>query len=525
MNAVLDSVQMKKCDSYTSEHFGVPSVVLMERAALAVANVAMSAVCAPDTEPRNAVTSVRPVDGKKVLAVCGTGNNGADGLAAARILAERGFDVDFAIPFDNGKHSELFDVQLGILNNYGLKACCPEEFEEYDVILDAVFGIGLSRDLSPEMCEYIDRINKAKAVKIAVDIPSGLNADNGLPMGNAFEADITVTFGFKKLGQVVTSGTKYVGELVCEDIGITERSLECLEEVPASEMIFGDLVSNLPERPAQGNKGTFGKVLVFAGSEGMPGACILASKAAFKSGAGMVRIISCKENLTLVTEVLPEAMTIAAEDEAAVSEALGWCDVILMGPGIGKSKKSRRVMKLLLEKAGSKIVVIDADGLNILAEDEEISAILKGRGEGTTILTPHMGEFARLSGKSVKEIAACPARISKAYSRNMNAILVLKDAVTVVTCADEMVIINAGNNGMATAGSGDVLAGITAALCAFEPKAADDDKMFKAVCNAVYLHGYAGHICTESMPTDSVMAGDIASALPEAIGNVRALQH
>lgn len=528
MKIILNAEQMKECDSYTSEYFGIPSIVLMERAALSVCD-AMVAYCGLD-------------ESKRVLVLCGTGNNGADGLALARILNENGISAEYCVPVDGGKHSELFDKQREILEKYEIHEVPVSKdiakLKEYDIIVDALFGIGLSRDLSEEICACLELVNSADACRVAVDIASGISADTGAVMGAAFKADLTVTFGFAKLGQVIFPGKAYTGKLVVTKIGITQKALSDKDTFLMEEK---DWVCNYPIRPEFGNKGTFGKVLIFAGSLGMTGACIMSAKAAFRAGCGMVRILTCEENVPVIMNAIPEAMVTAfsykegklklgeevgnSSDEKAceIEKLISWADVILAGPGIGNSKESKLLLKTLIEVAGNKDMVIDADGLNIISENEELKESMAKR-DGFTVLTPHIGELARLVDKKPGEVKQQYIAEAKALANELSACIVAKDAVTAVTDGTEVMLISSGNSGMATAGSGDVLAGVIAANLAFAASGKSAGDKNWAVLNSVYLHGYAGSLCTESMPEDSLMAGDIIEALPSAIARVRKMQ-
>ncbi len=531
MRRILSASQMRKCDGYTSEYFGVEPVVLMERAALTT----FISVC----------NCGRMYEDSKTLIICGTGNNGADGLALARILFEGGYPADFCIPFDSGKRSGLFEKQLRILEKYGKSPISADKIkDEYDIVVDALFGIGLSRPLHDETVSFVEEINKLKGFHVAMDIPSGINADTGAVMGAAFEADLTVTYGFAKPGLVLYPGSGYAGELLIANIGITDRSLEALEEEKAAgtydsdSPIFvmekDDLVRNLPVRPDDGNKGTFGKILIFAGSKDISGAATLSALAALKAGAGMVKLVTDPVNAQILKTTVPEAMVTTiglhnyigdvgtedfpiGEDKENILKDIEWADVILAGPGIGTTRESKRILELLLENSGDKPVVIDADGLNIIADkaDGISDTLIKGR-RGFTVFTPHIGELSRLTGINTKALKEDPVGAARSYAADAKVCLVSKDAVTVVTEGREAILISSGNNGMATAGSGDVLAGIIAAFLG-----SCRGRAREAVLNAVYIHGMSGTACLESMSEDSVTAGDIIVSLQRVMKLVR----
>ena len=389
-----------------------------------------------------------------------------------------------------------------------------------------MFGIGLSRDLNEETAGFIEKINLLDGFHVAMDIPSGINADTGAVMGGAFKADLTVTYGFAKPGLVLYPGKDYSGEVLVANIGITENSLECLDDeingIPAYIMEQEDLLKFLPKRSDEGNKGTFGKVLIYAGSDEISGACVLASLAALKSGAGMVKVITGSENAEVLKNTVPEAMITCITDDIyeKLATDVDWADVILAGPGIGTADKSAQILEKLLEKAPDKPFVVDADGLNIMAADGAVAEIIKNRN-ALTVLTPHIGELSRLTGKSAKELKSNISEEAAVFATETGTILVAKDAVTSVTDGKDIVYVHSGNNGMATAGSGDVLAGIIAAMMANKAFDAEGIKRVAAVLCGVYLHGMAGTGCLEDMAEDSITAGDIIISLQRVLKAIR----
>ncbi|MCR4618330.1 MAG: NAD(P)H-hydrate dehydratase [Lachnospiraceae bacterium] len=512
MRELLKAAQMRACDEYTSDYFGIDSAVLMERAALAT----FISIC----------NCGKMYEDTKTLVVCGTGNNGADGLALTRILYESGYACDYCIPFKEGKKSELFKRQLSTLLKYEINETDINDISgKYDIIVDAVFGIGLSRNLSKETADFIEKLNCEDAFRVSMDIPSGINADSGTLMGNAFKADLTVTFAFAKPGLLLYPGKKYAGKLLIANIGITGDSLKCLKGSPVAKIMEReDLIKNLPKRNRDGNKGTFGKVLIYAGSEQISGACVLSCLGALKSGAGMVKAITNPANADIIKKTVPEAMVTTinpdSDKETAdkIKEDISWCDVIVAGPGIGTDDTSEKLLYSLLETACNKPVVIDADGLNTISRSARLQETIKNR-EGFTVFTPHMGELSRLTKISVDELKADIIKKAGEYAGKMGICLVAKDAVSTVCYNGESVLIDAGNDGMATAGSGDVLSGIMGAMMA--NKSAEKTDCFAAVLNAVYLHGMAGNACLSDMASDSITAGDIFLALPKVIKDIR----
>ena len=345
MEYILTGKEMAAADRYTSEVIGIPSLVLMERAALSVAD---------EITQREG-----PSPGRRITFVCGPGNNGADGIAAGRILTDRGFDVQFLLL--SGKppaEGSSMGRQLSILDAYGIRpevfsASAAESFRP-DVIVDAMFGTGLVRPLQGKAEEAVLFMEKCRAergtVIAGLDIPSGVSADDGSILGCAPHCDYTVTFAFRKRGHLLFPGSEYCGETVLRQIGITERSLE---SIPALYVMNGsDVGAILPHRPDDGNKGTFGKVLLIAGSLNMCGAAVLAARAVMRSGAGMVRVFTCEENRVIVQSAFPEALlttyTDAASAENALEEVLSWADVAAAGPGRGRTETAKRILRTLL---------------------------------------------------------------------------------------------------------------------------------------------------------------------------------
>ena len=350
----------------------------------------------------------------------------------------------------------------------------------------------------------------------AVDIPSGICADEGRVMNFAVRANYTITFGYLKIGLLLYPGADYAGEIKVVDIGFASLSEV---NIKASTICFDpEDLSLLPIRSNYGNKGTFGKVLVIAGSKGMSGAAYLSAKAAYRTGAGMVKILTTQDNRVILQSILPEAL-FEAYDDSSVDEVkrkesicanLKWADVVIFGPGIGRSQMAASLLQIVLDNRNTPLI-LDADGINLLAEelDREDSSnyyrhkLLHSKLNGQIILTPHLLELSRLMGYPISSIVNNLVDTAFQCSYNNNLIYAIKDARTIVTQADQCYINITGNNGMATAGSGDVLTGIIAALIA------QGMTHYKATCLAVYLHGLAGDEAAKRKGKYSLMAGDI----------------
>lgn len=503
MRYLLNHDQMQQCDHNTMEHFEMLSAVLMERAALAVAD-----------EIQKRVPQEKDKEQASILVVCGAGNNGGDGFAAARLLFLKGYQVKIWMVGNPEKMSVECARQYRIVKNYGIPveteaptAC--EQKQGADIIIDAVFGIGLSRPVSGRYAECLEMLNQMPGYKAAVDICSGLSADDGSVMGIAFQADLTVTFGFAKLGHVLYPGAEYSGEVVVCDMGIDANSL--LDVKPDVFCMEPEDLCLLPKRTARSNKGTYGKLLIFAGSENMAGAAVFSARAACASGTGLVRIFTEDSNRSIVQTLIPEAVLttwkVEEELEAKVTEALSWASAVVLGPGLGTSDAAQKIVHTVLEQIQVPCV-IDADALNILAGHKEWLADV----QALVVLTPHLGEMARLSGNTISEIQKSLLVVARCFAKEYNVITVLKDARTVTALPDGTAWINcSGNDGMATAGSGDVLTGVIGGLLAQQCEPG------LAAPLGVYLHGIAGDHAAAEVGKRGLMASDICTGIKNVL--------
>ena len=513
MRYAVTSSEMKIYDRNTSEYFGVPSEVLMERASLKVTEHILNWVCDRKCNRKY-----------RALVVCGVGNNGGDGACIARLLKQQGILVNICVVGDYTKCSDLLLKQLDILKKYGTGTDTfsnirdnKSEFE-WDIIVDAMFGIGLSRAVAGDYALFVDYIAKCKENKgddlfvISVDMPSGINADNGALCQKAVKADMTVTFNQAKIGQLMYPGCEYCGKLLIEDAGITDESF--LSKEPHAFYYNEEIRDLLPSRRPDSNKGTNGKVLLIAGSKNISGACILTAKALFSSGCGMVRIFTADQNKEAVKALLPEAMIDSYSDSESfetITEKLelffDWSTAAVIGPGIGTEKIAINLVRQVLERY-EKDLVIDADAINVIASDDDLKALLGNysRNGRRLILTPHLGEFSRLCGESIKDCKDNILVYPKELARKLHCTIVCKDARTIVADSNEKKIyINmSGNDGMATAGSGDVLAGITGAMFSHKKSA------FDTACLSVYLHGLSGDRAAKTLGKSAMTASDIA---------------
>ncbi len=486
MELLVTGEQMKALDHFTIHEMGVPSLVLMERAGLAVFE---------------AIKKEKfPLD--RTLVLCGGGNNGADGVVIARLLFLAGYQADVCILGNPEHFTEEMKKQIDIGKKYGISFVNTFQLHEYTTIVDAVLGVGLSREVSGKYKEAVCRINEFSGRVVSVDIPSGISADTGAILGAAVKADLTVTFGYRKAGLCFYPGAAYAGKIILADVGIYRDKNTVLK--PEISACTWEELKALKRNP-EGNKGTFGKIFLVAGSREIFGAAYLSGYAAMKTGAGMIKICTAKENRDMFA-CFPEAMVqVYDEDtdiEAMLEEGMRWADVYGIGPGIGTGPLAENLLKILLAR-GTKPLVIDADGLNLLKGQEEL---LK-KYQGGTILTPHLGEFSRLTGIHPSQWKQDPVEITGRYAEKWNSVLICKDARTVIAQNKAKVFINlSGNDGMATAGSGDVLTGILLGVLA------QHVPLREAAYIGVYLHGAAGDRAAREKGHAGMLAKDIAEA-------------
>lgn len=505
MKKILTASQMREYDAYTINEIGIPAMVLMERAAYAAYEEIIKYVS--DTK--------RKLSDTKVLLLCGKGNNGGDGLALARLLWVDKVKIQVVMPLGYLGLSPECEKQYSILDKMGIQTGTEVEDTEYDIIVDALFGIGFSRPLEGSLAELMQKINAMDSYRVALDIPSGLCGDNGKALGECFRADMTVTFGYYKRGLLVGDGLLYAGKVVCKDIGVLDAATERITE--QAWMIEEDITCLLPYRRPNGNKGTFGKVYIYAGSTDTIGAAILCAKSAFSAGAGMVKVLCPREYQKLFLEQIPEVMLCSYDEaeeplalENKIKKDLLWSDIVVAGPGIGKTDRATEILQIIFKYAKVPMV-LDADALNLLAEDAGLrEQMLAGNKEygRNVILTPHPGELSRLLGMSVCEIKENPFGAAQSVSHMYDSVAVCKDARTIVAYKEKPMYLNlSGNHGMATAGSGDVLAGILGAYAAVY------DDPYKAARNAVYFHGLAGDAAAEEVGERALMASHIIEGM------------
>lgn len=486
--------QMRRADLYTIEEIGVPSMVLMERAALEVVR------CMEEEQ----------LDFRRVLVICGSGNNGGDGYAIARLLHLKGHDVTIFFAGNSQKRSEENAQQAKIAAHYEIPVITNLDTEEYSVIIDALFGTGLKREVTGHYREILCSVNQMTGKKVAVDLPSGIHDTTGARMGIAFCADLTVAIAFPKRGLFLQEGNVCAGKILTGDIGISSETFS------EGTVTFGyekqDLFLGFPKRKKNSHKGSYGKVLMIAGSKGMSGAAYLSAKAAYAVGAGLVQIYTHEENRVILQQLLPEAIitTYDTFDSEQLEKLIQWADLIGIGCGLGKSDTAERVMQYTLKRALVPCVV-DADGINILSKHmewiEETNALI--------VLTPHMKEMSRMLQCSVRELIEQRMEKLHAFVERYKVVCVLKDARTLVAKEHRNTYLNlSGNAAMAKAGSGDVLAGVIVGILA------QQCEPYTSACLGVFLHGLAGDMARDKKGACSVLASDLVAEISSVLKNI-----
>ena len=494
MQLWVNAAQMKAADQYTIQKLGVPSLELMEHAAQACVQVLED----------------EKFDLSHVCVVCGSGNNGGDGFAIARILQNNRYSVETFCVGNPEHYTEETQEQMYRLQECGGKITygMPQE-DSYSVIIDAVFGVGLSRKVEGRYRQVIEQMNRMRGTKFAVDIPSGLSATTGCILGCAFKADYTVTFQLKKIGLELSQGRTMAGKVIVPDIGISTDSICEDQEIvrTAGKDIYRKM---LPDRPEDSNKGTYGRLLVIAGSKGMAGAAYLNAHAAYMTGAGLVRIYTSSDNREILQTLLPEAIITTYEEynKEELLSLLTWADGVCIGSGLGMSRLSEKILKTVIEYVKVPCL-LDADGLTLLAENKNY---LNQMAERRFVITPHMKEMSRLTGTPVEELKADRMQILKDFISRYRITCVLKDSRTLIASEEKGIRMNlTGNSAMAKAGSGDVLAGVISGWMVQEKEAEDAAEL------GTYIHGLSGDLAKFEKGVYSVMARDLIEYISKAL--------
>jgi ADP-dependent NAD(P)H-hydrate dehydratase / NAD(P)H-hydrate epimerase len=524
---ILTAMQMAEVDRLTTELYLMPSILLMENAGRSFADELEKAY--PGLQSKN------------VVILCGRGNNGGDGFVAARYLSLRGVKPSILFFSDpaklrgdaltNYEIAQAMGIPIRILStldeakSYLRKAPAP------DVVVDALFGTGLSKPIGADFRPMIDWINKASssAFIAAVDIPSGLFADSPLIPGPAVKANLTVTFSALKLAHVVPPASDFAGKIALMPIG----SPQALLENPEYRMNLIDpsqVRRALPRRAPDSHKGSFGHVYVVAGSSGKSGAALMTGIAALRSGAGLVTLWlpkSLQRSVVgkfpeLMTEFLPETEEETSDKAGAgrVLERLSEMEALVLGPGMTMHPSTRRLIWELVRRSPVP-VVLDADGINAFVPP---AAPLQNEAGQPVIITPHPGEMARLLGKKISDVQKNRMETARSFAAQSRCYVILKGFQTVIASpAGDLFINNTGNPGMATGGTGDILAGMIGRFVAgWKHQSGRENaiNLMDYLCTAVYLHGLAGDLAAEEEGMESLIATDLLTYLPKAFKKV-----
>ncbi len=510
--------EMQKLDQAAINDYAIPGIVLMENAGVGTVQAILD--------------SYGELAGKTIMIVAGPGNNGGDGFVVARHILQHGGNPIVFLLADTDKISGEAAINLQIVRKLDilvypisneerlttLSNCLPD----CDMVIDAIFGTGLKRDIKGHFAGAVDIINQANCPVISVDMPTGLDSDTGLPLGSCVIADMTVTYGLGKPGQLTGNGPLYTGQLGIVDIGIppaavvdADLKIEALDDHTISPLI--------PGRPAGAHKGTFGHLMILAGSRGKTGAALLSGRGALRSGAGLVSLAVPMDLNNIFESALAEAMTIPlpgsingyAEggDLKTVIESAENMQAMVVGPGLGQNSSTGTLVTSLYRES-TVPMVIDADGLNLLSNDRSVIP----NPAGARILTPHPGEMARLTGKEISTIQASRLSAAIDFATSNQVHVILKGPGTIIAAPDGRAAINStGNHLLAAGGSGDVLAGLVGSFLAqgLDP--------WDAARLGVFIHGMAAdhlaaneNILTGLLPTE--LADELPAVLTELAG-------
>ncbi|MCE2994061.1 MAG: NAD(P)H-hydrate dehydratase [Flammeovirgaceae bacterium] len=498
MLKILSSKEIHELDRHTIEEEGIASIDLMERACKAFTSW----------------FAIRYRPGKKIGIVCGVGNNGGDGLGIARLLALEGFQIQVMVVSQAAKPTSDFEINRKRLPSQipcrdWIESEETQLFSGIDILIDALFGSGLSRPLEGAMARVVSMMNGMDAIKIAVDIPSGLIMDRPSE-GVIFKAHRTVSFQLPKLAFFIPSNAPYVGEWSLVDIGL---SASFLSNQPCQHLLVteSDMSKLLIPRKRFSHKGNFGHALLIAGSSGMMGACVLSAKAAVRAGVGLLTVHIPKSEKSILPIALPEAMTEYDDHETCFSgiSSPEKYSAIGIGPGLGKKKETLQGISKLLETY-QRPMVLDADALNLMAENTHLWHLIPPG----SILTPHPKEFERLVGAWKDDFERLEKL--KKLSAQLKSVIILKGAFSSIASPDGKIFFNpTGNPGMATSGSGDVLTGILTAMLAQGYTSVDTSLI------SVYIHGLAGDLAARELGMISLIASDIVNFVPKAFLQIK----
>lgn len=471
---------IRQIDRYCIEKLGIPSIVLMENAALKV------------------VKNLDTKDDKTYTVVCGTGNNGGDGFAVARHLYSLGKEVEiFIITESEIKMSVDCKINYEILKNMGVKVGVIRNMEDVtdlrdsltrnNITIDAIFGTGLHRKIDGIYDLVISIINENSEYIVSIDVPSGFNSNTGEILGNCIKANRTISFQLYKEGFLNYGTDKFTGEIIIEDIGIPDSAVDKFHQ-KYYMMDKNMIVNRIGKRDKYSHKGDYGRILILAGSDGFTGAAYISTMGAVRSGAGLVTLCCGKNIQDILSNKLVEAMTINDEQKDKLIELILKSDAIAIGPGMGNNNRTLELLRLVIHNATCP-VIIDADGINVLKNDIDL---LKKKKKDI-IITPHVGEMATLTGLSVDYIVQNRIQVAKSFAKEYEIIVLLKGYNTIITDGENILINPTGNSSMASGGMGDCLTGMVSSLVGqgYLP--------ISAACIATFIHGYCGDILSKDM--------------------------
>lgn len=507
MNHLVTTSQMREIDRRTIEEVGIPGLLLMENAGLETVRVVKDLL--------------NTLGGNRIQIFCGTGNNGGDGFVVARHLFNHGYDISIFLVGEKSRIKGDARVNLQITEQMGLvihpllKKGDLKRISLGDITVDALLGTGISGKVTGLMATVIHWINEQSVPVVSVDVPSGLHCDDGSFEGACIHADKTVTMGELKIGLTLPPGREMAGEVTVADIGVPPQVSKSLR-IKTCQLEMADIRDLLPVRSEDGHKGDFGKVLILAGSTGMTGAAVLASKACLRAGAGLVILgipsglnTVLEEKLTeVMTKPLPETRegTLSMEALNSIERLLEWADILVVGPGISTFSETSELVRRIITNT-SLPVVLDADGLNAFSG---YGSLLEQRSN--LILTPHYGELSRLIDLPIEEIRDRRIEVARQTASRFGSVVILKGSPTVIADSEDFVFINStGNSGMATGGTGDVLTGTVAGFLA------QGSSLLDAALIGVYIHGLSGDLAGQAIGQRSMIAGDLLNYLCNAI--------
>jgi ADP-dependent NAD(P)H-hydrate dehydratase / NAD(P)H-hydrate epimerase len=493
MIKILSASQIKELDTYTIQHEPVASIDLMERACRAFTNWFVEHYDATH----------------RVGIVCGTGNNGGDGLGIARMLHEWNYPVKVWIVRGGVNETSDFQTNLQRLEHkvqvVEIRSDAKAElFADRTILIDAIFGSGLSRPVEGIHEEVIDCLNSSKAIKISVDIPSGMFADKHSE-GEIFRAHHTISFQLPKLAFLMPENNLYTGDWHLVDIELSKKGLQEIQS-PFHLTTLKTIRKILRPRNKFDHKGKFGHALLIAGSKGKMGACILSAKAALRSGVGLLTVHVPQSGYQIIQSAVPEAMALIdpSEDHFSEQKSGDHFSTVGIGPGLGQQADTKNALEKLFETF-NKPMVIDADALNLLSAHSELQLLIPS----ASILTPHPKEFERLVGAWSNDFERL-VKLQR-FSKKVNSVVILKGAHTTIACPSGKIYFNpTGNPGMAKGGSGDVLTGILTGLLA-QGYTSEETAII-----GVYLHGLAGDLAAREKGLSPLIAGDLIDFLPAA---------